>query len=130
MREVAYTRLNALVESLPKDRAFFAAGDFNTTREEDSKKNMLARWVRPTWQVAHDLCEGCPGTSYYPPKDDWSFLDMVLWGKTSGWTVTESFLANKSSEQMTAKGTPKRFQLPEASGVSDHWPLVMVVETP
>ena len=130
MREVAYTRLNTLVASLPKDRAFFAAGDFNTTREENIKKNMLARWVRPTWQVAHDLCEACPGTSYYPPKDDWSFLDMVLWGKTSGWTVTRSFLANRSSEQMTPKGTPKRFQLPEGSGVSDHWPLVMVVETP
>ena len=89
---------------------------------------MLKRWVRPTWQVAHDLCEACPGTSYYPPKDDWSFLDMVLWRSTPGWKMTGSFLANQTSEQVLPNGTPKRFQLPEASGVSDHWPLVMVVE--
>jgi endonuclease/exonuclease/phosphatase family metal-dependent hydrolase len=129
MREVAYTKLNKMVAALPDNQAVFAAGDFNTTLEEDTKKDMLERWVRPTWQVAHDLCEACPGTSYYPPKDDWSFLDMVLWRNTPGWKMTGSFLANQTSEQVLPNGTPKRFQLPEASGVSDHWPLVMVVET-
>ena len=128
MREVAYTRLNAIISSLPQSQAVFAAGDFNTTREEDADKKMLSRWVRPTWQIAHDLCRACPGTSYYPPKDDWSFLDMVLWRETPGWQMTDSFLANKTVEQVLPNGTPKRFQLPEASGVSDHWPLVMVVE--
>ncbi len=128
MREVAYTTLNKIVAALPKNQAVFAAGDFNTTLEEDTDKSMLKRWVRPTWQVAHDLCEACPGTSYYPPKDDWSFLDMVLWRETAGWKITGSFLANQTPEQVLPNGTPKRFQLPEASGVSDHWPLVMVVE--
>ena len=128
MREVAYTKLNKIVAALPENQAVFAAGDFNTTLEEDTNKGMLKRWVRPTWQVAHDLCEACPGTSYYPPKDDWSFLDMVLWRSTPGWKMTGSFLANQTSEQVLPNGTPKRFQLPEASGVSDHWPLVMVVE--
>lgn len=129
MREVAYTKLNTIVASLPGSRAVFAAGDFNTTFEENTKKQMLSRWVRPTWQVAHDLCEACPGTSYYPPKDDWSFLDMVLWRKNADWRMTKSFLANKTPEQTLSNGTPKRFQLPEASGVSDHWPLVMIVES-
>lgn len=128
MREVAYTKLNKIVAALPKNQAVFAAGDFNTTLEEDMNKDMLKRWVRPTWQVAHDLCNVCPGTSYYPPKDDWSFLDMVLWRETAGWKITGSFLANQTPEQVLPNGTPKRFQLPEASGVSDHWPLVMVVE--
>lgn len=128
MREVAYTKLNNIVASLPENQAVFAAGDFNTTREEDNQKGMLNRWVRPTWQVAHDLCKACPGTSYYPPKDDWSFLDMVLWRETPGWKMTGSFLANQTPEQMLPNGTPKRFQLPEASGLSDHWPLVMIVE--
>lgn len=129
MREVAYTKLNTIVASLPASRAVFAAGDFNTTFEENTKKQMLSRWVRPTWQVAHDLCEACPGTSYYPPKDDWSFLDMILWRKNNHWQMTKSFLANKTREQKLPNGTPKRFQLPEASGVSDHWPLVMSVES-
>ena len=128
MREVAYTKLNKIVAAIPENQAVFAAGDFNTTLEEDTNKGMLKRWVRPTWQVAHDLCDACPGTSYYPPKDDWSFLDMVLWRNTPGWKMTGSFLANQTSEQVLPNGTPKRFQLPEASGVSDHWPLVMVVE--
>ena len=128
MREVAYTKLNNIVAALPENQAVFAAGDFNTTREEDTNKGMLERWVRPTWQVAHDLCDACLGTSYYRPKDDWSFLDMVLWRETAGWKLTRSFLANQTSEQVLPNGTPKRFQLPEASGVSDHWPLVMVVE--
>ena len=79
MREAAYKTLNALVAALPQDQAVFAAGDFNTTREENIERRMLARWVRPAWEVAHDLCQGCAGTSYYPPKNDWSFLDMVLW---------------------------------------------------
>ena len=127
MRESAYKTLNEVVSGLPDDRAVFAAGDFNTTREEDANKNMLETWVRPTWQVAHDLCEGCPGTSYYPPKDDWSFLDMIFWRASDEWEMRRSYLANKTPAQRNSDGTPKRFELPEASGVSDHWPLVMVL---
>ncbi len=128
MRESAYAALNQLLAELPRDQSVFAAGDFNTTREENAAKRMLARWVRPLWEVAHDLCEDCPGTSYYPPKDDWSFLDTILWRAGGNWRMTGSFLANGTSEQMTSTGTPKRFRLPGATGVSDHWPLVMVIE--
>ena len=127
MRESAYTALNNVVSGLPEDRAVFAAGDFNTTREEDANKNMLERWVRPTWQVAHDLCKGCPGTSYYPPKDDWSFLDMIFWRASDKWEMSASYLANQTKAQRNRDGTPKRFELPEASGVSDHWPLVLEI---
>ena len=127
MRESAYTALNNVVSGLPEDRAVFAAGDFNTTREEDANKNMLERWVRPTWQVAHDLCKGCPGTSYYPPKDDWSFLDMIFWRASDKWEMSASYLANQTKPQRNRDGTPKRFKLPEASGVSDHWPLVLEI---
>ena len=127
MRESAYTTLNKIVGDLPEDRAVFAAGDFNTTREEDANKDMLETWVRPTWQVAHDLCKGCPGTSYYPPKDDWSFLDMIFWRDSNDWEMRKSYLANKTRAQRNRDGTPKRFELPEASGVSDHWPLVLEI---
>ena len=127
MRESAYTALNNVVSGLPEDRDVFAAGDFNTTREEDANKNMLERWVRPTWQVAHDLCKGCPGTSYYPPKDDWSFLDMIFWRASDKWEMSASYLANQTKAQRNRDGTPKRFELPEASGVSDHWPLVLEI---
>lgn len=127
MRESAYTTLNKILDDLPEDRAVFAAGDFNTTREEDANQNMLDTWVRPTWQVAHDLCKGCPGTSYYPPKDDWSFLDMIFWRASNDWEMRKSYLANGTRAQRNRDGTPKRFELPEASGVSDHWPLVLEI---
>jgi len=128
MRESAYATLNNLLDRLPADQAAFAAGDFNTTSEEDAKEDMLKRWVRPIWKVAHDLCQACPGTSYYPPRDDWSFLDMVIFRSGGDWKITGSYLANETPEQVTEKGTPRRFSMPGATGLSDHWPLVMVIE--
>ena len=129
MRESAYKTLNALLAQVPAKHPAFAAGDFNTTREEDTKKKMLDRWVRPAWQLAHDRCEACQGTSYYPPTDDWSFLDMVLWRPADPWRMSGSYLANNTPAQVTPAGTPKRFELPDATGLSDHWPLVMVIAT-
>ncbi|MAI53573.1 MAG: hypothetical protein CMP96_04355 [Gammaproteobacteria bacterium] len=132
MREHAYQTLNTLLASLPASQAVFAAGDFNTTSDEDREHQMLARWVRPHWQVAHDLCDGCRGTNYYPPKKNWSFLDMVLWRSGAEWRLSKAFLANRLPAQIstyfTAEGTPNRFRLPEATGVSDHWPLVLEVK--
>ena len=132
MRVSAYHTLNTLLEELPEGRMVFAAGDFNTTSAEDKREGMLDRFVRPDWQIAHDLCQDCPGTSYYPPRDDWSFLDMVIFRPSNGWKMTESYLANSVPEQLTTyfkpEGTPNRFRLPDATGVSDHWPIVMVIE--
>jgi endonuclease/exonuclease/phosphatase family metal-dependent hydrolase len=132
MRVSAYETLNILLSQLPESQMVFAAGDFNTTSAEDERENMLDRFVRPDWQIAHDLCKECLGTSYFPPRDDWSFLDMVIWRPSADWTMHSSFLANKLAEQVTTElkdeGAPRRFRLPAATGVSDHWPLVMVIE--
>ena len=127
MREKAYATLNAVLDQLPENRPVFAAGDFNTTSEEDAEKAMLATWVRPLWEIAHDLCNGCLGTTYYAPKDQWSFLDTILWRGVDGWKMAGSYLANETVDQVTRSGTPKRFQMPAATGVSDHWPLVLEV---
>lgn len=128
MRESAYSTLNELLRKLPRDRTAFAAGDFNTTSEENRQNNVLNNWVRPFWQVAHELCRSCLGSSYYAPSREWSFLDMILWRPAGEWKMTDSYLANQTPEQMTEQGTPKRFSLPEATGLSDHWPLVMVIK--
>jgi len=138
MREAAYRRLNELRAALPPDRDAFAAGDFNTTVVEDRDKDMLARFARPYWTVAHDVgCDGCKGTSYYAPRDDWSFLDMILWspakdsGENATWTLRADAvrIANAAPAQVRADGTPWRFEMPAGSGVSDHWPLVVTIET-
>ena len=113
----------------------FAAGDFNTTSTEDGRENMLDRFARPAWVVSNDLCAGCRGSSYYAPDDSWSFLDMILWrpccGNDATWSVRADSvrIANDYPEQSREDGTPRRFRLPEGNGVSDHWPVVLTIES-
>ena len=134
MRVLAYEHLNAIRSALPAERHVFAAGDFNTSRTEDSEQGMLERFVRPFWTVAHDACEGCPGTQYYARDDTWSFLDMILYsparsGKTT-WRIRADsvHIANRNVAQVTNDGTPNRYRSAERSGVSDHWPLVATIQ--
>jgi endonuclease/exonuclease/phosphatase family metal-dependent hydrolase len=134
MRIAAFEALNRLLARLPGDRPAFAAGDFNTTSEEDREKHLLDRFVRPHWIVAHDTgCKDCKGTSYYARTGEWSFLDMILWAKRREKTTwrpdTGSVtIANRTRAQVLADGTPARFTLPDGNGVSDHWPLVVTLE--
>jgi endonuclease/exonuclease/phosphatase family metal-dependent hydrolase len=135
MRIAAYDTLSALLDELPDDRHVFAAGDFNTTSAEDAAENILDRFARPAWTVSNDLCNGCRGSSYFAPDDSWSFLDMILWrpccGKDATWRVrAESVrIANAYPEQSRRDGTPRRFSLPDGRGVSDHWPIVLTIES-
>jgi hypothetical protein len=138
MRDVAYDHLKRLREALPPERPAFAAGDFNTASPEDRGKNMLEKHVRGDWVVAHELgCGDCQGTHYYGRTGEWSFLDMILWspGQISGaqatWDVVDNsvYVANRVPNQVLDDGTPARFQLPDGSGVSDHWPLVLSLES-
>ena len=138
MREAAYRHLNALRAELPPDRDAFAAGDFNTTSVEDRDKDMLGRFARPSWAVTHEIgCRSCKGTSYYAPRDDWSFLDMILWSPAAGrgenatWRLRADSvrIANAAPGQKRPDGTPWRFQMPAGVGVSDHWPVVVTIES-
>ena len=138
MREAAYRHLNGLRSALPADRPAFAAGDFNTTSIEDRDEAMLERFARQQWIVAHEVgCDGCKGTSYYARRDDWSFLDMILWspasssGENATWALRADSvrIANRAPGQVRPDGTPWRFEMPGGEGVSDHWPVVAVIET-
>ena len=141
MRVTAYELLARLLAGLPADRPAFAAGDFNTTSEEDRKQAMLDRYARPHWIIVHEQdCKDsrgdCRGSSYYARDDTWSFLDMILWapawdrGAHATWDLRENSvrIANAYSRQLRDNGTPARFTLPEAEGVSDHWPLHFTIE--
>lgn len=136
MRVAAYEFLNRLQADLPDDRAAFAAGDFNTTSAEDREKSMLDRFARPQWTVVHELCAGCPGSSYYARDDSWSFLDMILWAPPeersahATWSIRENSvrIENGTDAQRREDGTPARFELTAGSGVSDHWPLAVTLE--
>ena len=135
MRVAAYDHLNGLLQALPKDHHAFAAGDFNTTSREDAEQNMLDRFARPNWTVAHDIgCAACKGTQYYARDDNWSFLDMILFAAARGEKTTARIraesvrIANDNPAQVSRFDTPLRFNAAERRGVSDHWPMIATIE--
>ena len=136
MRERAYRHLNELRAALPADHNVFAAGDFNTTSGEDREQSLLGRFVRPGWTVAHDYCDGCPGTHYYARDDVWSFLDMILYSPRRdggpGWRIRKDAvqLAVGHPQQLNADGSPARYDAVARSGVSDHLPLLLTLDAP
>ena len=134
MRIEAYRHLNRLRANLPPEHHVFAAGDFNTTSAEDDRENLFEQFARPFWTVAHDNCQGCPGTYYYARDDTWSFLDTILFSPARGTNATWQIradsvrIANRIPSQVTPEGRPARFNLRERTGVSDHWPLVLTIQ--
>ena len=134
MRIAAYEHLNAVRDNVPPEHSVFAAGDFNTTSAEDARDAMLERFVRPRWTVAHDFCDGCPGTHYYARDGVWSFLDMILFSpgrsEKATWQIRADSvrLANDFGAQSRADGTPQRYNAAERAGVSDHWPVLLTIE--
>ena len=135
MRVAAYEHLNTIRATVPAAHNVFAAGDFNTTSGEDEREGMLERFVRPFWIVAHDSCDDCPGTHFYARDGVWSFLDMILVSparsENTTWRIRADSvrIANGFDEQTRADGTPKRFDAAELAGVSDHWPVVVILES-
>ena len=134
MREAAYRHLNALKAGIPEDEPVFAAGDFNTTSVEDLDKDMLGRFVRDEWTVAHEVgCDDCLGTSYYQPRDDWSFLDMVIWSDGGGWQLEADAVSipkdapGQSREIKPGVLAPNRFNMSGAGGISDHYPVLVTI---
>jgi len=133
MRRIAYEHLNRVRARLPEDRPVFAAGDFNTPKREMEDTSIMDDMVRPYWIVAHEVgCEDCKGTNYWRRGESWSFLDMALFSPSSAgrWTldVDSIDVVTAYEDQLHANGTPKRFDLDAFEGVSDHLPIVMVIE--
>ena len=131
----AFEALNALAAGLPHGRLRFAAGDFNVTADEARRTHVTDRLAASGWLAAHRVgCRDCRGSYYYAREREWSFLDMILVGQAfepgregPGWRLSpESVrLANSVPEQSMRGGYPAGFELPAATGVSDHWPLVV-----
>lgn len=135
MRIAAYQHLNRLRDALPDNHHAFAAGDFNTTSEEDVEKKMLDKYARPDWTLAHDIgCASCKGTHHYARDDNWSFLDMILFSPGRGGNTTARIraksvaIANRNPAQVSSSGTPERYDAAHLVGVSDHWPMVATIE--
>lgn len=135
MRVAAYEHLKSLRDALPANHHVLAAGDFNTSSNEDRREHLVDTYARPYWTLAHDVgCDGCDGTHFYHPDASWSFLDMILFspargGKTTGQIRGDSVaIANGYPPQVTENATPQRFRSDTGTGVSDHWPLIASIK--
>ncbi len=135
-RHQAVEFLNSLKAKLPADRYVIAGGDFNITSDEDIQSGYVSRILAKEWGVSHILgCADCPGTTYYPKNQSWSFFDILLVSqnmlpeKATSWHVMPASIRieNNSRYQVNRFGGPARFNENSKNGVTDHWPMVMEV---
>ncbi len=131
LRSQALEHLDSLAKPYKNIRYVVAAGDFNITSEEDSALRRTEEMSKD-WMVSHNVgCKGCVGTYFYKPKNNWSFLDWMLFSQNlnanqQGWFLdTNSVQVLKgNSKQADKEGRPISFEDPkEPMGVSDHFPV-------
>ncbi len=137
-RKQAVDHLNHLKAQVPDTHLIVAGGDFNITTEEDHTSRLYKEQLAKHWGVSHYTgCRDCRGTHYYHPKRSWSFLDALLMdhrlvtdNHPSGWSVLpESIrIPNNSMYQINRFRSPAAFDPHRPVGVSDHWPIVMVLQ--
>ena len=130
MRSDAFIHLESLLNS--HDDPAVAMGDFNVTSEEELELSTFQH-QSGIWQVSHrEGCEECRGTYYYEPKDDWSFLDVILASKGREISFTDNSIGVLINETNSLKdsGRPKGFDAISMDGVSDHFPVIAKVKIP
>ena len=125
-RVQAFDFLKKITKKVPKNHMVVAGGDFNIISTE--AKTYYTKKLRKTWAISHiDGCKDCPGTYYYMPKRNWSFLDVLLFRKNnpSSWSLKKSsvFTPNKGQYQNSKYGHPARFDYKKTHGATDHWPI-------
>ena len=128
IRQDSFNYLNELLAS--NSNPSIALGDFNVTREEDSKLQTFKN-LSKTWHVAHlEGCGKCKGTYYYEPNKDWSFLDTILISRNRGMSFNPESI-NLLLEDINSYEEfrrPKSFNISTFEGVSDHFPLVAKIK--
>ena len=127
MRKDAFNSLEGLLNS--HDDPAVAMGDFNVTSEEEKNLHTFKEQTN-NWFVSHlEGCQECIGTYYYAPKNDWSFLDVILVSKAreiSFKTNSINVLINETNA-LENTGKPKGFDAISMEGVSDHFPVIAKV---
>ncbi len=142
-RTFALEELNEIAKTVPAENLIIAAGDFNITFPENRRRKILETYIKPDWIVAHESltaksrCLKCIGTHYTASKHEWSFFDMILLyrksfgDKKATWQLRADSvrIPTDYKEQLHADGSPNSFDPKTSTGVSDHLPLFLQLET-
>ncbi len=137
LRQQALAYLKSVVERLPKDRSTVVGGDFNVSGEEDARDSVYKN-LSPDFLVSQLVADTIyPGTNYFPPKREWSYLDALLFTKNlardadrsiaSKWQLEPATIQTLrvGSFQVDSEGRPVRMVVgKDPRGVSDHLPLI------
>lgn len=129
-REQALRYINEMALKFPKDSVIVLMGDLNIPKEEDESFHLSEILEKQGWLWAHRVaCEECRGTTYYPPKQSWSFLDRIALktGSQWGFKTKSAHVLNLLPIQSDTQGHPSAF-FPPDTGVSDHFPLIVELE--
>tara|TARA_Y100001970_G_scaffold266394_1_gene355008 strand:- start:24133 stop:25086 length:954 start_codon:yes stop_codon:yes gene_type:complete len=127
LRRTAFETLELLVEA--HNYPVIALGDFNVTNEENKELNIF-RNLQKNWHIAHLSCESCNGTYYYAPENNWSFLDAIMVFKGRGINLEPRSIAVLINELNADENSrPKSFNEKTLEGISDHFPLVVKIQT-
>ena len=113
-----------------QDLPTIAFGDFNVNSKEDNKYNIYES-QQDTWEVAHIYgCENCKGSFFYNYGKSWDFLDSIFVSKKDNLRFKSNSInihrTNFNSYNDTGK--PIKFNAYKKKGVSDHLPMVAVIE--
>lgn len=108
-----------------------AIGDFNFPVFEEKAYGVIDK-IKSDWVVSHLYCKDCKGTFYDSYDREFSQLDWILLSPNffeaqSKWTLDiNSIRVHKPLPLQTAiDDSPADFDLPEMTGVSDHWPFIV-----
>ncbi len=137
-RGQAIQHINKLKRETPKEYLVVAGGDFNISTSDENNNKFYEKHLGAEWIVSHLVgCEGCRGTNYYHSLRQWSFLDSLLFdprmkedGGTANWHLVNRSIRipNESRYQKNPWLSPARFDENRPTGVSDHWPILAVIQ--
>jgi endonuclease/exonuclease/phosphatase family metal-dependent hydrolase len=151
-REHAMRALNAVSAALPADAIAVAGGDFNFACNE-AQGDLFARMLSEgRWNVPPEVRKGCeePGSNKFRNTRPggrawftWSFLDFFLVSDSLltetpskvGWFANlgsfRTAVVSAAQVETNAQGfvSPRRFNFEDASGISDHWPVMIELVT-
>jgi hypothetical protein len=138
---LAAERLNEVAAGRPESAMLIALGDTNINCSAEDQR-VIGETLRDRWVVPDEVNKGCraPGSNFFPPEAQWSFLDLILASRSltssarSGapWFVDfGSFRTVISAPDVQvetdAQGRvrPKRFDADQGMGSADHWPVAI-----